>query len=87
MIFFNISTGQYEEYTYQIKDSYDNMAHLGYQDSVAKIPSNEKGDLSEVPSRVMSILLMTQLLLIQKILRQQIQINLQTGKSITQHKE
>ena len=57
MIFFNISTGQYEEYTYQIKDSYDNMAHLGYQDSVAKIPSNEKGDLSEVPSRVMSVLL------------------------------
>ena len=57
MIFFNISTGQYEEYTYKIKDSYDNMAHLGYQDSVAKIPSNEKGDLSEVPSRVMSILL------------------------------
>ena len=57
MIFFNISTGQYEEYTYQIKDSYDNMAHLGYQDSVAVIPSNQKGDLSEVPSRVMSILL------------------------------
>ena len=57
MIFFNISTGQYEEYTYKIKDSYDNMAHLGYQDSIAKIPSNEKGDLSEVPSRVMSVLL------------------------------
>ena len=57
MIFFNISTGQYEEYTYKIKDSYDNMAHLGYQDSVANIPSNEKGDLSESPSRVMSILL------------------------------
>ena len=57
MIFFNISTGQYEEYTYQIKDSYDNMAHLGYQDSVAKIPNNEKGDLSESPSRIMSVLL------------------------------
>jgi len=57
MIFFNISTGQYEEYTYKIKESYDNMAHLGYQDSVAMIPSNEKGDLSESPSRVMSILL------------------------------
>ena len=57
MIFFNISTGQYEEYTYKIKDSYDNMAHLGYQDSVAKIPNNEKGDLSETPSRIMSILL------------------------------
>ena len=57
MIFFNISTGQYEEYTYKIKDSYDNMAHLGYQDSVAKIPNNEKGDLSESPSRIMSILL------------------------------
>ena len=57
MIFFNISTGQYEEYTYKIKDSYDNMAHLGYQDSVCKIPNNEKGDLSESPSRIMSILL------------------------------
>ena len=57
MIFFNISTGQYEEYTYKIKDSYDNMAHLGYQDSVAKIPNNEKGDLSESPSRIMSVLL------------------------------
>ena len=57
MIFFNISTGQYEEYTYKIKDSYDNMAHLGYQDSVAMIPSNEKGDLSEALERVMSILL------------------------------
>ena len=57
MIFFNISTGQYEEYTYKIQDSYDNMAHLGYQDSVAKIPNNEKGDLSETPSRIMSILL------------------------------
>ena len=57
MIFFNISTGQYEEYTYQIKDSYDNMAHLGYQDSVANITFDQKGDLSEVPSRVMSVLL------------------------------
>ena len=57
MIFFNISTGQYEEYTYQIKDSYDNMAHLGYQDSVANIAFDQKGDLSEVPSRVMSVLL------------------------------
>ena len=33
------------------------MAHLGYQDSVANIAFDQKGDLSEVPSRVMSVLL------------------------------
>ena len=37
MIFFNISTGQYEEYTYKLKIVTSNMAHLGYQDSVAII--------------------------------------------------
>ena len=34
IVFFNHSTGQYEEYTYKIKDSYDNMAHLGGQDAI-----------------------------------------------------
>ena len=36
--FFNHSTGQYEEYVYKVKESYDNMAHLGGQDSLSLIP-------------------------------------------------
>ena len=56
MVFFNYSTGQYEEYVYKIKDSYDNMAHLGGQESVSLIPSNQI-DLSDYPTRVMSMLL------------------------------
>lgn len=56
VVFFNHSTGQYEEYVYKIKDSYDNMAHLGGQDSLSLVPVNEI-ELSEYPSRIMSILL------------------------------
>jgi len=56
VVFFNHSTGQYEEYVYKIKDSYDNMAHLGGQESVTLIPTNQ-AELSEYPSRIMSVLL------------------------------
>ena len=31
IVFFNHSTGQYEEYQYKLTQSYDNMAHLGGQ--------------------------------------------------------
>ena len=54
--FFNHSTGQYEEYVYKIKDSYDNMAHLGGQTSLSLIPVKEV-ELSDYPSRMMSIYL------------------------------
>lgn len=54
--FFNHSTGQYEEYVYSIKDSYDNMAHLGGQESISLIPSNEI-ELSSYPTKRMSFLL------------------------------
>ena len=54
--FFNHSTGQYEEYVYKVKDSYDNMAHLGGQDSLSLIPVKEV-ELSDYPSRIMSIYL------------------------------
>ena len=57
IIFFNHSTGQYEEYVYKIKDSYDNMAHLGGQESISLIPSKEKGELSDYPTRIMTMLL------------------------------
>ena len=56
MVFFNHSTGEYEEYVYKIKDSYDNMAHLGGQESVSLIPTNQI-ELSDYPTRIMSMLL------------------------------
>ena len=56
MVFFNHSTGQYEEYVYKIKDSYNNMAHLGGQEAVSLVPANQI-ELSDYPSRVMSVLL------------------------------
>lgn len=56
MVFFNHSTGQYEEYVYKIKDSYDNMAHLGGQEGITLIPSNQI-ELSDYPSRIMSVFL------------------------------
>jgi len=54
--FFNHSTGQYEEYVYRIKETYDNMAHLGGQESINLIPSNQI-ELSDYPSRIISVLL------------------------------
>ena len=56
MVFFNHSTGQYEEYVYNIKDSYKNMSHLGKQENVSSIPSSQL-DLSSKPTRIMSALL------------------------------
>ena len=56
IVFFNHSTGQYEEYTYKIGSSYDNMAHLGGQESVSLIPVNQS-ELSDQHSRVMSMML------------------------------
>lgn len=56
MVFFNHSTGQYDEYVYKIKDSYDNMAHLGGQSTVSLVPGNTD-DLSAKPTRIMSAIL------------------------------
>ena len=56
MVFFNHSTGQYDEYVYKIKDSYDNMAHLGGQSTVSLVPGNTD-ELSGKPTRVMSAVL------------------------------
>ena len=56
LVFFNHSTGQYEEYVYKIKDSYDNMAHLGGQEGITLIPSNQI-ELSDYPSRIISVFL------------------------------
>ena len=50
---FNISTGFYEEATYKIGESWDNMAHLGGQESHPSLPSG-MSDLSKNASRVIS---------------------------------
>lgn len=52
---FNHSTGQYEEFPYNINQTYENMAHLGGQENVSKLP-HSSGDLSEKPTRIMSVI-------------------------------
>ena len=56
MIFWNHSTGQYDEYVYNINDSYDNMAHLGGQSRPSSVPGNID-ELSDKPTRIMSAIL------------------------------
>ena len=56
MVFFNHSTGAYDEYVYKIKDSYNNMAHLGGQSAPSHVPGNVD-DLSDKPTRIMSAIL------------------------------
>ena len=61
MIFFNHSTGAYDEYVYKIKTSYDDMAHLGTQGAVSSAPGTDidalLSDASSNPARVMSAVL------------------------------
>ncbi len=53
MVFYNYSTGAYEEYTYNLSETFKNMSHLGSQD---KLPAFQN-KLSSYPSRVMSMVL------------------------------
>ena len=56
VIFFNHSTGQYEEYQYSMAESYDKMKHLGGQEKAESLSLTQQ-QLSAFPSRVMSIYL------------------------------
>ena len=56
IVFFNHSTGQYDEYDYILEETYDNMAHLGGQKSLNKISYTQES-LSKKPSKLMSIVL------------------------------
>ena len=56
MIFWNHSTGQYDELVYKINDSYNNMAHLGGQSKPSSVPGNID-ELSDKPTRIMSAIL------------------------------
>lgn len=51
--FYNYSTGAYEEYAYSLKDSFDEMNHLGSQSGVLK----GQADLASKPTRIMSALI------------------------------
>jgi len=53
MCFFDISSQKYEEYTYDMSKTFNNMSHLGSQTTLAKYQK----ELAARPSRVMSILL------------------------------
>ena len=51
MVMYNYSTGQYDEYVYNMADTFKNMSHLGSQ---ASLPKFQK-QLGENPTRVMSL--------------------------------
>jgi hypothetical protein len=53
MVFFNYSTGAYEEYTYSLSDTFKNMAHLGSQNKLPQFQNT----LSQYPTRIMSMVL------------------------------
>jgi hypothetical protein len=53
MVFYNYSTGSYEEYTYNLSDTFKNMSHLGSQSNLPQFQNN----LSQYPSRIMSMIL------------------------------
>jgi len=53
MVFYNYSTGAYEEYTFNLADTFKAMSHLGSQ---TKLPQFQN-DLSQYPTRVMSMIL------------------------------
>lgn len=53
MVYYNYSTGAYEEYTYSLSETFKNMSHLGSQD---KLPAFQE-KMSSYPSRVMSMIL------------------------------
>jgi hypothetical protein len=50
IVFFNPSTGYYEEYVYSLSDTYSSMVHMGSAD---KLPKGQK-ELSQYPTRVMT---------------------------------
>jgi len=56
IVFFNHSTGQYAEYDYSLKDAYENMEHLGAQNTPSLIDFGGK-TISDYPTRIISQIL------------------------------
>jgi len=57
MCLFNHSTGQYDEYVYNLKDAFEDMKHLGGQAEPSLIKLGKNKTLSDYPTGLMSILL------------------------------
>lgn len=56
IVFFNHSTGQYSEYDYSLQDAYEDMKHLGAQNTPSLIKFGNKS-ISDYPTRIISTLL------------------------------
>lgn len=56
IVFFNHSTGQYEEYDYSLQDAYKDMKHLGAQNTPSLIKFGDKS-ISDYPTRIVSKIL------------------------------
>ena len=56
IVFFNHSTGQYSEYDYSLQDAYEDMKHLGAQNTPSLIKFGDKS-ISDYPTRIISTLL------------------------------
>jgi hypothetical protein len=57
MCFFNHSTGQYDEYVYNLKDAFEDMKHLGSQQEPSLIKVGKDKTLSDYPTGLMSMIL------------------------------
>ena len=57
MCFFNHSTGQYDEYVYDMKSSFDTMKHLGNQGEPSTVKLSSDKTLADYPTKIMSMLL------------------------------
>lgn len=53
MVYYNYSTGSYEEYTYNLADSFESQAHLGSQEKLGKVQKQ----LAEKPTRIISAII------------------------------
>ena len=56
IVFFNHSTGQYSEYDYSLQDAYEDMQHLGAQNTPSLIEFGDK-TIADYPTRIVSTLL------------------------------
>jgi len=57
MCFFNYSTGQYDEYVYNMKTAFDDMKHLGNQEEPSTVKLSSDKTLADYPTKIISVLL------------------------------
>jgi len=55
--FFNHSTGQYDEYIYNMKEAFDDMKHLGSQEEPTLVRLSADKTLADYPTKIMSMIL------------------------------